>query len=92
MITVEEHTGENIRSGDLVITPISKVLKIKPTGFSGGLIWNRPIAIRVQRGAEERVLAIPDITRQVILTLALFSIVFAVIATSFGKRNVKNEK
>jgi len=47
-------------------------------GESGGLVWNRPVAVRVDEGAETRLLRITDPTRRIQL-----GILAAGLATAF---------
>jgi hypothetical protein len=67
-------SSQPIAVGDLKITVRSRVLQIRFPGASGGLIWNRPIAVSVYRpdGAIER-LPVRDVTRlvQVLLVVGL---------------------
>jgi hypothetical protein len=79
-ITYQEYTGEPIPATGLTITPIHKVLKIVPPGFNGGLVWNRPVAVRISsEDGKEQVVAVQDITRLAILFIAVFGLVFALI-------------
>lgn len=71
---VETNAGTAVRAGLRRLVPFSQVIKLIPPGeASAGLIWNRPVAVLVQEpDGTERVLRIPDITRQAqILLLAL---------------------
>jgi hypothetical protein len=79
-LTYQERSGETIQAGSLKLRPVSKVLQVNLPGLAGGLIWNRPVAIRVAgEDGEEQVLPVPDITRQVMLFLLAFSLFFAIL-------------
>ena len=70
-ILVETHAGEPIEVGDSKIVPLAKAVRFQKTGWLGGVIWNRPVAVVVQTGDdEERVIPIRDVTR--IAQLAIF--------------------
>jgi hypothetical protein len=67
-------SSQPIAVGDLKITVRSRALQVQFPGASGGLIWNRPIAVSVYRpdGTIEH-LPMRDVTRwvQVMLAIAL---------------------
>ncbi|MGQ9554884.1 MAG: hypothetical protein ACUVWR_12310 [Anaerolineae bacterium] len=69
-IRIETKAGEPIVAGDATVTPLARSLILRLPGKLGGLVWNRPIAVRVQTGhGEKRTLPIPDVTRQAQLRL-----------------------
>ncbi len=57
-------SSQPISIGDLKITVRSRALQIRFPGSSGGVIWNRPIAVSVYRpdGTSQRLL-VRDVTR-----------------------------
>lgn len=62
--------GSPVQAGDWTVTPVSRALLIQIPGIVGGLVWNRPLYVRVSRpGQEEKILPVRDVTR-----LALFGI------------------
>jgi len=79
-LNVEVRAGDPIAIGDRTVTPFAQSFQIKFPGMNGGLIWNRPVSILVQTNeGEECVLAVPDVTRQLIWTLAAMSIITALL-------------
>lgn len=78
----EERAGKTIQVGELRLTPISKVLQLTSPAIRGGITWNRPVAVIVAhpQGEAQR-LPVSDITRQVILSLAFFSLTCLLIQT-----------
>ena len=77
---LETRTGEPISAGKTKIIPYSKVLHFPFPGIRGGIIWNRPLAVGVQEPEqEERVIPVPDVTRQVLWTLLGISLVCALL-------------
>lgn len=70
MFELETRTGKPIAAGNAKVTPIAQVFRLQPPGLQVGLIWNRPIAIQVERedGSQE-LIPIYDVTRlsQIIL-------------------------
>jgi hypothetical protein len=63
-LKMEYAAGETITTEDGVrITPFSKILRIRVPGLKGGLIWNRPASVLVERDGKEKVMTIPDPTR-----------------------------
>ena len=55
--------GAPLAHGDVRITPRARVLTLE-TPF-GGLVWNRPSAVLVERNAEVTRIPIVDVTRAV---------------------------
>jgi hypothetical protein len=87
LFSLETQAGEPIIVDKTKITPIAQVLRVQPPGFQGGLIWNRPTAVRVEKvdGSYELV-PIQDITRLVQVILAgmvagvlIFSVLYRMI-------------
>ncbi len=79
-------SSQPIAVGDLKITVRSRALHVRFPGASGGLIWNRPIAVSVYRpdGAIEH-LPVRDITRMVQVLLAV-GVVGSFLLLSAGQR------
>ncbi|MFZ6026699.1 MAG: hypothetical protein ACOYYS_03200 [Chloroflexota bacterium] len=79
----ENKEGQPVKVGGHLVTPISQNLQITVPGFSGGLVWNRPLAVRVQTadGQQQRI-PVPDVTRLVLLAIMGFSLLLALIAVS----------
>ena len=62
--------------GDTEIVPLARSLCIQPHGFPGGLIWNRPSAVIVRTAdGQERMLPVPDVTRQKQLRLMAIGLI-----------------
>jgi len=78
----QEIQGEAIHQGNLQIIPVSKALKFTFPGQQGGLIWNRPTAVKVVHpDGQNQLLPIVDVTRQAILFFAAIGLGFALIAS-----------
>jgi hypothetical protein len=62
----EEHEGEPIHApGGVVITPQARAVCLELPGRHGGLVWNRPTAVKVQDASgQESFLPVVDVTRQ----------------------------
>jgi len=69
--------GEEVIVGDITVTPQSKAL-VMHAPF-GGLVWNRPVAVLVERGERTERIPIVDVTRIVELGLLALSVVFTVV-------------
>jgi hypothetical protein len=64
----ELRRGAPVTVGDAKLTPESRTLTLRWP--HGGLVWNHPVAVTVQRhGVSERVV-IPDVTLVAVLALA----------------------
>jgi hypothetical protein len=53
--------GKEITVGDITVTPQSQALTLRWPG--GGWVWNRPIAVLVERGGNAERVPIIDVTR-----------------------------
>ena len=80
--TWRTRTGETLTRGEVAVTPQSRALVIR--GRHGGWVWNRPVAVLVERDGQERRIPVLDVTRMVQLALYGLSLVFA----GFGLYNV----
>jgi hypothetical protein len=70
-------SGNPVTVGDVTLTPQSQALTVRWP--SGGLVWNRPVAVLVEReGGTERI-PIVDVTRVVQLGLLSFSLAFGMV-------------
>ena len=71
LIQFETQAGRPILTGKIIVTPIAKVLRLQIPGLQGGVIWNRPVAVLVERedGSQEMI-HVRDVTRLLQLTLA----------------------
>jgi len=55
--------GKGITAGDITLTPQAQVLTLRWPG--GGWVWNRPVAVLVERGGSVERVPIVDVTRLV---------------------------
>ena len=82
MIGWQTHTGDRVAVGDVKLTPQSRALTVRWP--NGGWVWNRPVAILVQREEQTERLPIVDVTRAAQVGLlglgALFGMVTLVLA------------
>lgn len=79
--SLENQEGMPIKVGKKTITPIVQTFQFAVPGFNGGLIWNRPLAVRVQ-DPDGQVLNLPvqDFTRLILLGILGFSLLVALIS------------
>ncbi len=70
-------SGDEITIGQVTVRPQSQALTIRWP--YGGLVWNRPVAILVQRGEQWTRIPIVDVTRTVQLGLLGLGLILAVI-------------
>lgn len=73
----QKMSGDTVTVGDLSVTPQSRSLAIRWP--RGGWVWNRPVAILVERGEEKERIPIVDVTRIARLGLHGLSLVMAVV-------------
>jgi hypothetical protein len=85
LIQLHTFAGEPTTTGDITVTPQCKALSIHWP--RGGLVWNRPVAVLVERDGQTRRVPIVDVTRAVQLALWGLSFVFwSVAMTRFTSR------
>jgi hypothetical protein len=78
LIRVEKKASQPIPWGDGRVTVWSRVVRVQFPKLSGGLIWNRPVAVSLSSaGGGDQVLPIHDVTRQVQLWLLAAGLVGA---------------
>ncbi len=74
-------TGAPIHIGSTTITVRSRVLRILLPRVSGGLVWNRPVSLRVQNAdGTEQELPVRDVTRLAQWTLMGLGVLCLLIA------------
>jgi hypothetical protein len=67
--------GNSIQVGDVTVTPLAQALVVRPPWQAGSdrrggaFIWNRPVAVLVERAGQSERLPIVDITRIVVWSL-----------------------
>jgi hypothetical protein len=71
--------GEAVTVGDVTVVPQSQALTLR-WGRYGGLVWNRPVAVLVERGGQTERIPIVDVTRAVQLGLLGFCLIFCMVA------------
>jgi len=86
-------SGEAVTVGDVTVVPQSQALTLH-WGRHGGLVWNRPAAILVERGDQTERIPIVDFTRAAQLGLLGFCLAVCMVAfvVSARRRRVRNER
>ncbi len=72
--------GSPLQVGDQTITVVSRALRWTwPTGF-GGIVWNRPVAVKIRTASGvEHVLPVVDETRRKQIMVFIFGLVGAIL-------------
>ena len=83
-VRLETQTGEPVTLGEVTVTPQSQALIIRWS--RGGLVWNRPIGVWVDRAGQITRLPIVDVTRYVTWTFAGLTLLFSVIISLVAAR------
>jgi hypothetical protein len=80
--------GEPLKVGDQTITVVSRALRWTPPWGFGGVVWNRPVAVKVQTASGvEHILPVEDETRRrQIIIIALGLVGAILIAAIFGRK------
>jgi hypothetical protein len=84
-------SGDRVTVGDVSLTPQSQALTIRWP--RGGLVWNRPVAVLVERDGQTERIPIVDVTRMAQLELLGLGLVFSMVIfiLSARRRRVQNE-
>ena len=87
-LRIETLTGQPVKFKDTQLRVRSQVLQLRLPVASGGLIWNRPVAVLVSFSeGQEHILPVPDPTRTVVLTLAGLCIATTFLTVLFRRKN-----
>ena len=75
LLRIETLTGQPIKVKDTQVRVRSQVVQLRFPFIHGGLIWNRPVAVLVRTAdSQDRVLPVPDVTRNAVLMLFMLSL------------------
>ncbi len=91
LIQQQTTSGQPVTAGNVTVTPQAWAITIRCP--FGGLVWNRPVAVLVQREEETERIPIVDITRSVQLGLLGLGLIFAMLAfvLTRSKRKRRNQ-
>jgi hypothetical protein len=70
-------SGETVTVDGITVTPESQALTVRWP--HGGWVWNRPVAVSVERREETKRIPIVDVTRAAQLGLYGLALVFAIL-------------
>ena len=77
-------TGSPVEVGEYRLTPQSQSVSLRLP--FGGFVYNRPVAVLVEKGENVERIPIVDVTRVVLMGLAGFSIIVALVFASRSMR------
>jgi hypothetical protein len=81
---LQTHTGETTTRGGIALTPQSQAITVELPFFH--FVWNRPVAVIVDRAGQIERVPIVDVTRLATWGLLGVSLVFSVIITMAVRR------
>lgn len=84
-LRIENYAGRTISAGEVRVTPHSQALIVN--GKRGGVVWNRPLLINVERDGHLQTLPIHDVTRLIQIGLLTFTVLFLVAAFFIRRSN-----
>ena len=76
MFQLQTHSGEAVSVGDATVTPQSQALTLRWP--NGGFVWNRPLAILVERDGDKERIPIVDVTLVAQAALLGLTVAFSV--------------
>lgn len=80
-IVYQHREGAPVPMGSYTLTPISRAFIIQIPGLRGGLVWNRPSAVRLTYAdGSQQWIPVRDVTRLTIFGIAALSILAAILA------------
>jgi hypothetical protein len=80
----EKRSGEPLTLDNVQLTPQTRVLRVR---FPfGGLVWNRPVSVIVERAGKRETLRVPDVTLMttIAFVVSLFAIPIWILAVLKG--------
>ena len=80
----QTRSGDPVKAGDITVTPQSEAICLRWP--YGGLVWNRPVAVLVEKGDQTERLPIVDVTR-----IATWSIIGATLCITLLRRISKKK-
>jgi hypothetical protein len=81
--------GEPVSVGGTRVTPRARVLEIRWPG--GGLVWNRPVGVTVERDGQTTRMSIVDATRVAQLVLGTFVALYSLMVATQVARSVRGQ-
>lgn len=84
LLSIETVAVDPVTANGVTVTPLARALTIR-TRF-GGLVWNRPVALVVERGGRVTRMRIVDVTRAAQVGLLVSSIAAAAALTTLARR------
>ena len=88
MVQWQMISGEEVTAGDVTLTPQSQALTVRWP--NGGFVWNRPVAVLVERDGQTERIPIVDVTRIAQLTLLGLGLVSSIAALVLSIRQRRN--
>ncbi len=88
ILEVRTLSGRPVQAGDMTITPQSQAVLVRLP--FGGLVWNRPAAVIVEREGRTTRMSIVDVTRLAQVALAFFSIGLVMMARRQARKKKEN--
>lgn len=84
VIQLDTKSAPPITVGDTSLTPQSRVLTVRLPFF--GFVWNRPVAILVEKNGQTERIPIVDVTRVATLALAGFGFILGLASIATRSR------
>ncbi len=82
----ETVTGAPVTVGTVTVRPQARSWLVRWPCDMGGFVWNRPIAVLVERGGETARIPIVDVTRRAQVGLYGLALVFGLVALVLAAR------
>lgn len=93
LFRIETLTGHPVKVKDTQLRVRSQVVQLRFPFISGGLIWNRPVAVLVHTAqGQDQTLPVPDVTRAATLSLFALSLVSTFLFILFRRKIVSFRK
>ena len=87
LLRIETLTGPPVKVKDIQLRLRSQVVQLRFPFISGGLIWNRPVAVLVRTAdGQDQIFPIPDVTRTAVLILLMLSLAGIFLLMSFRRK------
>jgi hypothetical protein len=86
-LNLQIHVGETISAGNVRVTPQSQAFSIRWP--YGGYVWNRPVAVLVERDGETERIPVVDVTLWTRVALFALAACLMLVSLILGARRAR---
>lgn len=84
-IQLETKTGEPVTAQGVTVTPQAQVLTVSIPAVHGGIVWNRPTGVIVERDGQREEMPVVNVNRWLAIGLGILPAVAAILAVAISE-------